>query len=125
MGAPLQIYEDPNSLPVAQRLGTPAINVLPASWFSGSAHPRATHVAIRPEDVTLDAGNGASHFDVIECSLVKHLVVAERDGVEVRARTWLDQLLQPGAPVRLGFPRERCLFFDASGRRLAAAMETA
>jgi multiple sugar transport system ATP-binding protein len=120
VGTPLQVYEDPQSLHVAQRLGAPAINVLPAEWFDGSGPPRATHVAIRPEDVAVGAGNGPSHFDVIECSLVKHLVVAERAGVEVRARTRLDQALHPGAPVRLSFPRECCLFFDAAGQRLAA-----
>jgi multiple sugar transport system ATP-binding protein len=119
VGTPAQIYDDPQTLHVAQRLGSPAVNVLPASWFEGSADPRAAHVAIRPEDVAVNAGDGPSHFDVIECSLVKHLVVAERDGVEVRARTQLDEVLYPGAPVRLGFPRERCLYFDASGRRLA------
>jgi multiple sugar transport system ATP-binding protein len=52
--------------------------------------------------------------------LVKHLVVVERSGVEVRARTLLDQALVPGARVRLAFPPERCLYFDAAGRRLAA-----
>jgi multiple sugar transport system ATP-binding protein len=120
VGTPLEVYDNPQSLHVAQRLGTPAVNVLPAEWFEGSAHPRAAHVAIRPEDVEVGAGNGPSHFDVIECSLVKHLVVAERAGVEVRARTQLDQGLHPGVPVRLSFPRERCLFFDASGQRLVA-----
>jgi multiple sugar transport system ATP-binding protein len=119
VGTPAQIYDDPQTLHVAQRLGSPAINVLPAAWFEGSGDPRAAHVAIRPEDVAVHAGDGVSHFDVIECSLVKHLVVAERDGVEVRARTLLDQALHPGVPVRMSFPRERCLFFDASGRRLA------
>ncbi|RQP26282.1 ABC transporter ATP-binding protein [Piscinibacter terrae] len=118
VGTPLQVYEDPQSLHVAQRLGAPAINVLPAEWFEGSGPPRATHVAIRPEDVAVGAGNGPSHFDVIECSLVKHLVVAERSGVEVRAHTRMDQALHPGAPVRLSFPPDRCLFFDASGQRL-------
>ena len=124
VGTPLQIYEDPQSLHVAQRLGKPAVNVLPAEWFEGSGHPRAANVAIRPEDVVVGSGDGPSHFDVIECSLVKHLVVAERSGVEVRARTMLDQALSPGAQVRLSFPRERCLYFDASGQRLAT-LETA
>jgi multiple sugar transport system ATP-binding protein len=118
VGTPAQIYDDPQTLHVAQRLGSPAINVLPAGWFGGSADPRAAHVAIRPEDVGVNVGDGVSHFDVIECSLVKHLVVAERDGVEVRARTQLDQALHPGVPVRLSFPHERCMFFDASGHRL-------
>jgi multiple sugar transport system ATP-binding protein len=120
VGTPLQIYDQPQSLEVAQRLGSPAVNVLPAAWFSGSADPRVTHVAIRPEDVLLAPDDGSQAYAVIECSLVKHLVVAERSGVEVRARTMLDQALVPGARVRLTFPPERCMFFDASGRRLAA-----
>jgi multiple sugar transport system ATP-binding protein len=121
VGTPQQIYEQPQSLDVAQRLGSPAVNVLPASWFSGSASPQARHVAIRPEDVVLGGDDGSQPFDVVECSLVKHLVLAERDGVEVRARTLLDQALAPGARVHLRFPVERCLYFDVSGQRLAAA----
>jgi len=120
VGTPLEIYDQPQSLEVAQRLGSPAVNVLPAAWFMGSADPHATHVAIRPEDVVLAPDDGSQSYAVIECSLVKHLVVAERSGVEVRARTMLDQALTPGARVRLTFPPERCMFFDASGQRLAA-----
>ena len=121
VGTPLEIYDRPQSLEVAQRLGSPAVNILPAAWFAGSADPHATHVAIRPEDVVLAPDDGSQSYAVIECSLVKHLVVAERLGVEVRARTMLDQALVPGARVRLAFPPERCMFFDASGRRLAGA----
>jgi multiple sugar transport system ATP-binding protein len=120
VGTPLDIYDQPQTLEVAQRLGSPAVNVLPASWFTGSASPHAQHIAIRPEDVALAPDDGSQSFAVIECSLVKHLVVAERSGVEVRARTMLDQALVPGDRVRLTFPPERCMFFDASGRRLAA-----
>ena len=124
VGTPLQIYEDPQTLHVAQRLGQPAINVLPTEWFGGSAHPHAAQVAIRPEDVVVGVGDVLPYFDVIECSLVKHLVVAGRGGVEVRARTMLDQALSPGSAVRMSFPRERCLYFDASGQRLTT-LETA
>lgn len=121
VGSPLEIYDQPQSLDVAQRLGSPAVNVLPAAWFTGTAAPHAKHVAIRPEDVLLaHDGDGAQAYAVIECSLVKHLVVAERSGVEVRARTMLDQALTPGDKVRLSFPPERCMYFDAEGRRLAA-----
>jgi hypothetical protein len=35
-------------------------------------------------------------------------------------RTRLDTALRPGMPVHLAFPRERRLYFDAAGRRLAA-----
>jgi flagellar biosynthesis GTPase FlhF len=35
-------------------------------------------------------------------------------------RTMLDQALVPGAHVQLSFPPEHCMYFDASGHRLAA-----
>ena len=117
--APSAIYNDPQSLHVAQRLGTPAVNVLPAAWFEGSTPPRTAHVAVRPEDVQVGVGDGPTHFEVVEFSLVTHLVVAERDGVEVRARTRPNESLRPGMHVRITFPLERCLFFDAVGLRLA------
>jgi multiple sugar transport system ATP-binding protein len=121
VGTPSEIYDHPQTLDVAQRLGSPAVNVLPAAWFTGTADPHATHVAIRPEDVILAPDvDGSQAYSVIECSLVKHLVVAERAGIEVRARTTLDQALVPGARVRLEFPPERCMYFDAGRRRLAA-----
>jgi len=118
VGTPMEIYDDPRSLQVAQRLGMPAINVLPVDWFDGPAHPQASHIAIRPEDVALQAGGAERAFEVVECSLVKHLVVAERAGVEVRVRTVLDAALGPGARLSLRFPPERCLFFDAAGQRI-------
>lgn len=118
VGTPETIYREPNSLAVAQRLGAPAINVLPAHWFEGSAHPRARQVAIRPEDVqvSLDAADGS--FEVVECSLVKHLIVAERGGVEVRARFHADHPVPTGNRVTLSFPVSRCLFFDEAGHRV-------
>ena len=69
VGTPLEVYGDPHTLPVAQRLGSPAINVLPAQWFDGRAPVGTTHVAIRPEDVRLSPDGEAPGFQVIECSL--------------------------------------------------------
>jgi len=121
LGTPLEVYGDPRTLPVAQRLGSPAINVLPAQWLDGRSPTGTAHVAIRPEDVLLSPEGEAAGFQVIECSLAKHQLVAERQGVEVHARVMLDEALAPGSQARFGFPAERCLFFDAAGRRIAAA----
>jgi multiple sugar transport system ATP-binding protein len=121
VGSPIEVYEDPRSLHVAQRLGVPAVNVLPAAWFAG-ADSRAVHVAIRPEDVAVDAVGDETGADyrVVECSLVKHVVVAERAGVQVRARATGDQPIGPGAHIGLRFARERCLYFDGAGQRLSS-----
>ena len=121
VGTPIDIYRDPQAIQVAQRLGSPAVNVLPAQWFGGSGPPMTSQVAIRPEDVQVTSGHGDGDFVVIECSLVKHLIVAERDGVEVRARRMLDHFISPGSRVHIEFPRRHCLFFDANGQRLGTA----
>ena len=118
VGKPEDIYRDPNCLAVAQRLGAPAINVLPVDWFGGSPPRRARYMAIRPEDVEVTVGDGDGAFTVVECSLVKHLVVAERADVEVRARFVSDQPVPTGTPVHLQFPPSSCLFFDEAGQRI-------
>jgi multiple sugar transport system ATP-binding protein len=120
VGTPEQIYQAPVSVHVAQRLGSPAINVLPAAWFFGE-HPRsAASVAIRPEDVEFAGENEGFECTVIESSLLKHHVVAEYAGVEVRARLMQDVAPHPQSRIRLRFPRAHRLMFDEAGRRLAA-----
>lgn len=121
VGRPEEIYRDPNSLAVAQRLGAPAINVLPATWFGGGTPPRAKYVAIRPEDVEVALEPGEGAYTVVECSLVKHLVVAERNGVDVRARFVADHPVLTGSRVTLSFPPSHCLFFDEAGDRIRTA----
>jgi multiple sugar transport system ATP-binding protein len=121
VGTPQEIYRDPHCLAVAQRLGAPAVNVLPAEWFAGLAPARTRHVAVRPEDVEVGIGGDGGAFAVVECSLVKHLVVAERDGIDIRARYAASHPLPTGSPVTLRFPPSRCLFFDDAGKRLATA----
>jgi multiple sugar transport system ATP-binding protein len=119
VGSPETIYEAPQTVHVAQRLGSPAINLLPPGWFTG-VPAAAGHVAVRPEDVELAGEGEGLECTVVECSLVKHHVIAEHQGVEVRARLKPDTALAPRSRVRLRFPPHRRLFFDASGRRLAA-----
>ena len=51
IGAPEEIYENPDSIYVSQRLGSPKINILPSSLF-GMADNIAT-VGIRPENISI------------------------------------------------------------------------
>jgi multiple sugar transport system ATP-binding protein len=118
VGTPEQIYESPLTVQVAQRLGSPPINVLPADWFNGQHPATAASVCIRPEDVEqVDEGEG---FDctVIESSLLKHHVIAEHAGVEVHARLSREEAPHPRSRIRLRFPAGRRLLFDQAGRRL-------
>lgn len=120
VGTPQQVYEAPATVQVAQRLGSPPINLLPASWFAGQHPARADSVAIRPEDVELAGEGEGVECTVIESSLLKHHVIAEHAGVEVRARLMLDEAPPPQSRIRLRFPPTQRLLFDRDGRRLAA-----
>ena len=108
---------------MAQRLGSPPINALPAQWFPFEVPRDAETVALRPEDVELAAPGAADALNgtVVEFSLAKHELVAERHGIEIRARTLVAHPIAPGEHVAFRFPRERRLYFDRDGRRVAAA----
>lgn len=121
--SPERIYEQPHSLKVAQRLGSPHINLLPAAWMNGHAPRDAHHLAIRPEDIQVVAPGGpgfdtAFPFSVLECSLEKHLLVAERDGIEARVTVLMEHAHASGSEIRLAFPKDRRIYFDCSGKRL-------
>lgn len=120
VGTPEEIYEAPVSVQVAQRLGSPAINVLPAGWFAGQHPAAAASVGIRPEDVELAGENDGFECTVIESSLLKHHVIAEHAGVEVRARLMQSAAPPPQSRIRLRFPAGQRLLFDQAGKRLAA-----
>ena len=124
VGTAQDVYDNPATAYVAQRLGSPAINFLPVSWFEGGVPPQVDRVAIRPEDIRLlaspYAGNGGKLFTcrVVECSLLKHELVVERDGVHLFLSSMLEHAPASGDIVHLEIAQERCLYFDAAGRRV-------
>ncbi len=64
IGTPEEIYENPNSIYVSQRLGSPKINVLPSSIFNISDN--IPTYAIRPENILLGNGNYSGKIISIE-----------------------------------------------------------
>ncbi len=120
VGTPIEVYEQPATLQVAQRLGSPVINTLPAHWPSLQAPDGAVHAAIRPEDVQLADADDAIPCRVIEASLLKHNMVVESHGIEIHVHTAPDAVFHPGDTVSIRCAPERCLYFDTAGRRLNA-----
>ena len=58
-GTPRDIYENPNSVYVASRLGLPRINILPGDIF-GNAPKGAKQIGLRPEHVIEGQGRAAT-----------------------------------------------------------------
>jgi multiple sugar transport system ATP-binding protein len=123
VGTPEEIYNQPATLGVAQRLGSPTINILSMQWISTNTAMKFQHhaafIAIRPEDISIAHPSTGPVFKVIECSLAKHLLVIEREGVEIRVSQPMDHSLQPGTEIALSFPHaDHCQLFNDAGRRL-------
>ena len=73
IGTPEEIYENPNSIYVSQRLGSPKINVLPGSLFNINGN--IPTFGIRPENILLGTGKYSGKIISIE-NLGSETVVA-------------------------------------------------
>ena len=113
-GPPREIYENPVSLYVAGRLGSPRINTLPASLFGG-APTRAATIGLRPEHIQQGEGKPAEVVRVeplgdqtrLHLRLEGHDIVTLTDSHnELEAGDYLP--IQPLNP----------LYFDAAGDRV-------
>ena len=72
IGTPEEIYENPNSIYVSQRLGSPKINILSGTLFGMNDVPT---FGIRPENITIGTGNYSAKITSIE-NLGSETVVA-------------------------------------------------
>ncbi|PTX57395.1 carbohydrate ABC transporter ATP-binding protein (CUT1 family) [Litoreibacter ponti] len=114
-GTPREIYENPNSLYVASRLGQPRINILPADLFGGGAPSGAINIGMRPEHIQQGDGLEA------EVQRVEHLGDQNRLHLKLGSHaitTIADPATDyaPGAHIKIA-PRNP-LYFDAAGNRI-------
>ena len=72
IGTPEEIYENPNSIYVSQRLGSPKINILPGTLLGMDDVPT---FGIRPENITIGNGDHSAKIISIE-NLGSETVVA-------------------------------------------------
>jgi len=113
-GTPREIYENPNSLYVAGRLGLPRINVLPADLF-GNMPVGTTHIGMRPEHVTQGEGLEA------QVQRVEHLgdqnrlhLMLQGHAITTIADPTVDY--EPGTVLKI-MPKDP-LCFDSDGNRI-------
>jgi len=147
-GPPHEIYDRPGNVFVAEFMGSPAMNLLPArlTWREGCAlaeiatasgapfllplaggsppGPRDIRVGIRPAAFRISSDPGAEgtvwlRVDVIEPAGADDYVVLDWAGVEVTARLESSAGLSVGGMAPFTVRRSRLSFFDdKTGRRL-------
>ncbi|WP_295313428.1 ABC transporter ATP-binding protein [Roseobacter sp.] len=113
-GTPRDIYENPNSVYVASRLGLPRINILPGDLFG--AAPRGAHrIGLRPEHVEQGTGREATVGRVERLGDHTRLHL-NLDGHDITTLADPHARYTPGNQVRIA-PRDP-LCFDAEGNRI-------
>ncbi len=119
-GPPRAIYEDPDSVTVAARLGAPRINLAPVGLFGGMPHPAgAVTMGLRPEHIL--TGGEASVATPARITRVEHLGDQTRlhlrvNGHDLVTLTEPHTVARPGDALSIA-PRSP-LFFDGEGRRI-------
>ena len=121
LGTPREIYERPDNTYVASRLGTPAINLIPAELLGGDiVPPNAKTVGLRTEHIRILPSDRPG--PVAQVHWVEHL--GDQNHVHLKlASHSLVTLADPAQPLRagdrvsLGF--DDPLYFDQAGNRLA------
>jgi multiple sugar transport system ATP-binding protein len=121
-GSPREIYEQPKSAYVASRLGTPAINLIPAELVGGGAlPPQARTIGLRTEHIRIFADDRpgprarvhwVEHLgdqNHVHLKLDTHSLVTLADPV---------QDLKAGDEVSLEFTAP--LYFDQAGNRITS-----
>ena len=123
VGSPLTLYDRPANQFVAQFIGTPQMNVLPADALPALAGwPVAAggFIGMRPENVLLQpAGQGMvqGRVELVEALGAETLVyVALASGAQLVARQNTRTSLQAGQAVGLGLDADAAHLFDAAGK---------
>jgi multiple sugar transport system ATP-binding protein len=136
VGRPMEIYDKPANLFVAEFIGSPAMNLLRGEIAGADGRPKVrladgllidappagaakpgqkVVLGVRPEHLRPTADSGlAAVINVLEPTGPETHIYARLGESEVCAVTSDRSELQAGAPIRLSFPPERAHLFDAA-----------
>ena len=116
IGTPEEIYENPNSIYVSQRLGSPKINVLPGSLFN--MNDNISTFGIRPENILLGVGKYSGKIISIENLGSETVVVLNFEGHEVLSSVQGNYKSSINETINFDINTNKVLKFDKEGNRI-------
>ena len=115
IGVPEEIYENPNSIYVSQRLGSPKINILPASLF-GIANNIPT-IGIRPENISIGSGKHSGKVISVENLGSETVVAINFQEHEILASVQGNYRSSIHETINFDINKQKILNFDDEGNR--------
>jgi multiple sugar transport system ATP-binding protein len=120
VGTPRDVYERPSNTYVAQRLGSPPINLLPVGALDVRDGPAgAATVGVRPEDVVVGRGGESARVLALEHLGAERVALLETEGRKVHALLAAEDAVASDASTTVMARAGAALFFDAAGARIA------
>jgi len=115
IGTPEEIYENPNSIYVSQRLGSPKINILPGKLFGMNDVPT---FGIRPENITIGTGNYSARIISIENLGSETVVALNFKDQEILVSIQGNYKSSINETINFDMNNEKVLRFDQEGNRI-------
>ena len=118
IGTPEEIYNKPNSIYVANRLGSPKINILNNSALKTSLPSSDHQLGVRPEHVKLGQGELIGSVKTIEALGAETVVELDYNGTEILSLYQGSFDGQRGQDIKFGIDNSKVLFFNEQGMRV-------
>jgi ABC-type sugar transport system ATPase subunit len=122
IGTPKEVYKTPANTFVAGFVGSPGMNLVPASAIGGASVDRAALIGCRPENVLLGAGEGyvlSAKVLSLQPLGASMMIDLEAAGSRIVALTeWRDSSLAAGQTLDVCFPHDDVSYFDEAGVRI-------
>ena len=116
IGTPEEIYENPNSIYVSQRLGSPKINILPGLLFN--INDNIPTFGIRPENILLGVGKYSGKIISIENLGSETVVAINFEGHEVLSSIQGIYKSSINEAINFDINTNKVLKFDKEGNRI-------
>ena len=115
IGTPEEIYENPNSIYVSQRLGSPKINILPGSLFGMNDVPT---FGIRPENISISSGSHSAKIISIENLGSETVVALNFKDQEILVSIQGNYKSSINETINFDINTKKVLNFDEKGNRI-------
>ena len=119
VGTPEEIYDNPNSIYVANRLGSPKINIFDLDKTKIPSKNNATHAGIRPEDISItNKGNYDVYIETVELLGAETVISFKSDNVNGMLLTQTSDTFEEGEKIKIALNNKKMLYFDNNGMRI-------
>ena len=119
VGTPEEIYDNPNSIYVANRLGSPKINIFDLNKIKITPKNMASFAGIRPEDISITAkGNYDVFIETVELLGAETVISFKSDDLNGMLLTQSSENFEEGKKIKINLNDNKILYFDNNGMRI-------